>query len=133
MGTRRQLLDRISGGLAAAVGAWLLWAWGALGLGQQRRGAVRRISLARPNAEGVTASGGVLLVRDAAGVRAFSARCPHLGCRIARVESGVAICPCHGSRFDDRGRALFGPAGEGLTPLAVEERADGRLDVLLPS
>jgi len=47
-----------------------------------------------------------------------SAVCPHLGCVVSfdAVER-TWNCPCHGSRFDDRGRFLMGPANRDLTPV----------------
>ncbi len=51
-------------------------------------------------------------------VRAFDATCPHLGCIVEwNGSEGSFDCPCHGSRFDDRGRVLNGPALTGLAPV----------------
>jgi len=38
-------------------------------------------------------------------------RCPHLGCAL-RFNSAERTwdCPCHGSRFGERGELLHGPA-----------------------
>jgi len=57
---------------------------------------------------------------EAGGVYALSAVCPHLGCRVAwnQVES-TWDCPCHGSRFDCRGRVLNGPATSDLEPVEL--------------
>lgn len=54
--------------------------------------------------------------RDGAGeVFAFSTRCPHLGCQLSfNPDEKSWDCPCHGSRFDCRGRLLDGPAQTGL-------------------
>jgi|SRR5690625_1459474 len=43
--------------------------------------------------------------------------CTHRGCNVAPDRVGY-ICPCHGSRFDDRGNVLKGPASEPLITLA---------------
>jgi nitrite reductase/ring-hydroxylating ferredoxin subunit len=53
-------------------------------------------------------------------LRAFSGRCTHLGCRIDRIASGEAVCPCHGSRFRSDGTVASGPATRPLTPLRLE-------------
>ncbi|MCC7291996.1 MAG: Rieske 2Fe-2S domain-containing protein [Phycisphaerales bacterium] len=51
----------------------------------------------------------------AAGFKALSSRCPHLGCNV-HWESGSQqfVCPCHNGIFDKNGVALSGPpAAEG--------------------
>jgi nitrite reductase/ring-hydroxylating ferredoxin subunit len=53
-------------------------------------------------------------------LRAFSARCTHLGCRIDRIIDGEAVCPCHGSRFRADGTVASGPASRPLAALRVE-------------
>lgn len=43
-------------------------------------------------------------------------RCPHLGCQLEwNPDEKSWECPCHGSRFDHRGRLLEGPAQTHLT------------------
>lgn len=40
-----------------------------------------------------------------------ASRCTHMGCRLARNEEEKSFdCPCHGSRFDETGKVLCGPA-----------------------
>ncbi len=44
-----------------------------------------------------------------------STRCPHLGCRLEwNPDEKSWECPCHGSRFDYKGRILNGPAQNDL-------------------
>jgi len=51
-------------------------------------------------------------------------RCPHLGCQLEwNPDEKSWDCPCHGSRFDYRGRLLTGPAQEDLELPAAEEKA----------
>ena len=46
-----------------------------------------------------------------------SAVCPHLGCVVSfDAVEGTWDCPCHGSRFDHRGRFIVGPANRDLAP-----------------
>jgi Rieske Fe-S protein len=56
-------------------------------------------------------------------LRAFAARCTHLGCRLDRVIDETVVCPCHGSRFASDGRATHGPARQSLASLRVERDA----------
>jgi len=52
--------------------------------------------------------------------------CTHLGCTITESATGFD-CPCHGSRFDEDGNVLAGPAQKPLRNLRVELLEDGRL------
>jgi Rieske Fe-S protein len=68
----------------------------------------------------------VFIYRDYEGVRALSAVCTHLGCVLETTEDGFQ-CPCHGSRFNDRGRVLSGPAPRSLACFKVDVAPDGQL------
>ena len=62
---------------------------------------------------------GTLISQPSPGVfKGFVARCTHAGCALG-VKDGVAVCPCHGSRFAFDGAVTQGPATEPLTPHAV--------------
>ncbi len=75
---------------------------------------------------GLSIVGDAVVHRHADGrVQAWSARCTHLGCRLERVIDGVVVCPCHGSRFDEQGRVVNGPATRPLQPLQVRADAAG--------
>jgi Rieske Fe-S protein len=72
-------------------------------------------------ASGLSIVGTALVHRGADGaVRACSARCTHLGCRIDRVVGDEAVCPCHGSHFRADGTVAVGPASRPLARLRVE-------------
>jgi cytochrome b6-f complex iron-sulfur subunit len=60
-----------------------------------------------------------LLIHAENGFRALSLTCPHLGCTVEALP-GEFTCPCHGSRYDQDGQLLAGPATRGLKPLRVE-------------
>jgi Rieske Fe-S protein len=54
---------------------------------------------------------------EAGGVHTCSAVCPHMGCVLRwNYAEQSWDCPCHGSRFDRRGRVVCGPANEDLQP-----------------
>lgn len=73
---------------------------------------------------GLSIASEVIVNRRADGsVRAFAARCTHLGCRLERVVDGVIVCPCHGSRFHADGRVAAGPAAHPLAELRVSPNA----------
>ncbi len=68
----------------------------------------------------------VLFVRDADGVRAFQAKCPHYGAPLAKgaICAGKLYCPWHKAVFDvTDGALLEPPALDGLTRYPV--RLDG--------
>jgi Rieske Fe-S protein len=49
-------------------------------------------------------------------VRVLSLECTHLGCIVRWDNEAQELrCPCHGSRFDDRGTPTKGPAKQGLS------------------
>jgi Rieske Fe-S protein len=52
-----------------------------------------------------------IFVKSPKGIKIFSNRCTHAGCRINRETDGQLICPCHGSKYDAAtGKVLQGPA-----------------------
>ena len=120
--------------LATGAGVALALAWGVMGRESRKRKGASRVSLPRPSGDGITFHGDVVLVSTEGKVTALSARCPHLGCRIARADGGVLVCPCHGSRFDPSGRRLAGPATSDLSRLVVAPSKEaGKVDVDVPS
>jgi len=64
----------------------------------------------------------------------FSARCPHLGCRLEFDSKKERFqCPCHGSLFSRKGRRLQGPARTDMTDLDFRlDKKAGGYKVLLP-
>ena len=70
----------------------------------------------------------VFILRDHEGVKAMSAECTHLGCVLDRTDNGFQ-CPCHGSRFDETGKVISGPAPRSLACFRVDLAPDGQLRV----
>ena len=56
----------------------------------------------------------VILVKKGVEFRLLSSKCTHLGCKINKSEAGQLVCPCHGSRYDEAGVPVKGPAVDPL-------------------
>jgi cytochrome b6-f complex iron-sulfur subunit len=67
-----------------------------------------------------------LILRDEVGFYALSSSCTHLGCTLG-TEASPFECPCHGSRFNQDGFVIRGPAIRPLTGLELTLAQDGRL------
>jgi Rieske Fe-S protein len=71
----------------------------------------------------------VYVGRDAQGLYAIDAVCPHLGCLVELEKDGSFTCPCHGSHFDTAGLAQAGPTTKPLRHLQLGLEQDGQLMV----
>ena len=67
--------------------------------------------------------GSAWLLREEAGLRAYSTVCPHLGCAVD-YDGDVAKfkCPCHRSVFSKDGNVESGPSPRAMDDLEVEEK-----------
>ena len=70
----------------------------------------------------------VRIVSSDKGIAAMSLVCTHLGCIVGESPTGFQ-CPCHGSKFDAKGKVVGGPAPRPLRWLQVSQAADGNLMV----
>jgi cytochrome b6-f complex iron-sulfur subunit len=66
---------------------------------------------------GITFRDDIIINKQDNGIKIFSARCTHLGCKLNRVEKSEIVCPCHGSRFSVNGKVSKGPANSNLKEL----------------
>ena len=115
---RRRLLQRFLMLAGAASAAGLL---AGLLRRLQAQQVPETIPLPADLPEGLSVAGAVIVYRDdTGGLRAYSSRCTHLGCRIDRILDGEAACPCHGSRFRADGTVARGPAVRPLEPATLE-------------
>lgn len=128
---RRTALGWMKSALQLAVGA--LAAWPVLHFVTWRGASTRKVRFGPKEQTDHSYREGVYLVRTDDGLLALSARCTHLCCTVAWQEShGQFICPCHGSRYDARGRRLSGQARDDLAPLVIQRLADGSIEVEAP-
>lgn len=70
----------------------------------------------------------IFVLHNEEGIRALSAICTHLGCIVSATDWGFQ-CPCHGSKFDDLGNVIGGPAPRPLEWLKVSLSPGGQLTV----
>ncbi len=77
----------------------------------------RQIKLTAPLNMGITFKDDIIINKDNRGVRIFSSRCTHLGCKLNNLENNEIVCSCHGSRFSKDGMVLKGPADSNLRQL----------------
>ena len=50
----------------------------------------------------------LFIFREGDSFRAMSGKCTHVGCLVKREADGSYLCPCHASKFDDRGHVVEG-------------------------
>ena len=70
----------------------------------------------------------VTVFRDEKGLFAISLICTHLGCIVSKVSEGF-ICPCHGSKYDENGTVVKGPAPRALDWFEINQLPSGKLVV----
>jgi nitrite reductase/ring-hydroxylating ferredoxin subunit len=70
----------------------------------------------------------LFVFNGADGFFAISSVCTHLGCNVKRGGTGFE-CPCHGSRFDENGRVVHGPAPAPLAWYALSLSPRGEVIV----
>jgi len=55
----------------------------------------------------------------------ISRKCTHLGCRLLyKEEDDIIECPCHQSRFSNKGLVLNGPSKKELKKFKIEKNSD---------
>jgi cytochrome b6-f complex iron-sulfur subunit len=70
----------------------------------------------------------ICIVRDGNRMAAISTTCTHLGCSVSISDTGFA-CPCHGSRYDQDGTVVGGPAPKALPWFKVSVAPNGEIEV----
>jgi len=73
---------------------------------------------------------GIYILHASEGFFSLSAVCTHLGCMTAwKPELGMIACPCHGSKFNQTGEKIEGPAPKPLPWKRMWVSEDGDLMV----
>jgi len=111
---------------------FLLW-WMFTGRKSSREtGRGKSISIVGEIPAGISFQQGVILINEGETIKAFEARCTHLGCNLNKKEGDTLICRCHGSRFSKEGKAISGPAIEPLKALSIRKgTAEGTYTIQL--
>ncbi|MEM9541662.1 MAG: FAD-dependent oxidoreductase [Cyanobacteria bacterium P01_E01_bin.42] len=60
---------------------------------------------------------------------ALSLTCSHQGCTVRKQAEGGFICPCHGAKYDERGKVLQGPAKRDLAAFNIVDRQGDRVQL----
>jgi nucleotide-binding universal stress UspA family protein/nitrite reductase/ring-hydroxylating ferredoxin subunit len=85
--------------------------------------AARALGDIQPGEGALVVEGGrkVAAYRDQSGqLVTLSPKCKHLGCTVGWNDSSKTWdCPCHGSRYDARGKVIQGPAQRDLDPIEL--------------
>lgn len=127
--TRREFLANFAlagglvlglGGLATRLGQYLFPAEKAISQQEVLVAAADAIPVDRAQTMDIL-NERVIVVRTADGVKAFSGKCPHLGCNIQwDTNTRQFVCPCHQGIFDANGNVVSGPPPRGLTAFKAE-------------
>lgn len=70
----------------------------------------------------------VFIFSDNDGLHAVSSVCTHLGCIVYSTEWGFQ-CPCHGSKYNENGKVIAGPAPRSLPWHEISRHVDGNIVV----
>ena len=127
--TRRGFLDLVIGVFSTITAAALaipalLYLWPAARGGASEDVEVKDAAKLQPGQSTALQVRGkaVIVVREAAGYRAISAVCTHLGCLVKwEPQRKEFLCPCHAAVFDQNGAVVSGPAPGPLPAYRVKE------------
>ena len=76
----------------------------------------------------IDVNSGIYIIHSEEGFFSLSAVCTHLGCMTAwKSESNQIACPCHGSKFEQNGKKIEGPAPKPLPWKRIWLNDDGDL------
>lgn len=109
--SRKQFFKRIGAFTLLPLG--FIW-YSSVARGKADNFRTTEIKLDLPINKGITFKDDIIINRDDRGIKIFSSRCTHLGCKLNKLENDQIVCSCHGSRFSKTGKVLKGPADKNL-------------------
>jgi len=86
----------------------------------------KKIFLPENIENGITFYDELIINKSNLGIKVFSSRCTHLGCKIENIQSNQLVCKCHGSKFTLDGKVIAGPAIKNLAELKIITDESGR-------
>lgn len=120
--TRREFLNSLLAILSVPA---ILW-WLHVGRRNEKiRAHQDKIFIGEELPAGISFIGPAIIINNGSVPKAFEAKCTHLGCRISETKGEELLCQCHGSRFDENGRAVKGPAKKALHKMEIVRDKDG--------
>jgi len=125
--SRREFFAALAPVLTLPAIIWLLFTAGRTSNSAPGR---RKIILQGEVPAGMSIRQGIILVRNGDSLRAFEAKCTHLGCKLSKIEGEEVVCPCHGSRFNKAGMPVKGPASASLKERSVRIDAANNTTVI---
>ena len=81
---------------------------------------IQELRMSKNIPSGLSISNEVIFYKSEQGLKIYSAKCTHLGCKINQVEGDEIVCPCHGSRYNIEGKPIKGPSIKSLKELEFE-------------
>jgi len=113
--TRRNFIKSIGFFLTAIV--ILLWREVVNNIVARRK--KKKIYLPDHPSNDITILTDIIIIKERNRLVVYSSKCTHLGCKINNQKNDVLICPCHGSRFNEDGVPVNGPAVKSLEKLTI--------------
>ena len=120
--TGRRIFIRIL--LVGIAGAFVL-IWNKLTLSHIRASNNKTKLLPYPKNKAVSFLDNYIVINKNNHITVYSAQCPHLGCKINKIENGELVCPCHGSVYDLDGNVTKGPSYKNLKLIPAKITDDG--------
>ncbi len=109
---------------ASGVGLFFVYMWNKLSLSHNELVKPKVLLFPFNKNKAVSFLKDFIVINKKGKATVLSAHCTHLGCSINKVENGKLVCPCHGSEFDQDGKAIKGPAYRSLEKIPARVNSE---------